>query len=93
MTATTRRSVRCAIYTRVSTELASIRTSTHLMPNMMRRRPISAVRPMPVGPWFATDMTMAVSRADPPTAPALQQLLDDIRADRINSLSSIRSIG
>jgi hypothetical protein len=36
-------------------------------PNMMRRRPISAVRPMPVGHWFVRDMTMAASRADPPT--------------------------
>ena len=38
----------CAIYTRVSTESASIRTSTRSMPSTMRRRPISEARPMQV---------------------------------------------
>ena len=57
MRAAARRSVRCAIYTRVSTRnQASIKTSTRSMPNMMQRRLISAVRPMPVGHWFAPDM-------------------------------------
>jgi site-specific DNA recombinase len=63
-----RRSIRCAIYTRVSTEAGLDQEFNSLDAQYDAAQPISAVRLMPVGHWFAPDMTMAVSRADPPTA-------------------------
>ena len=42
--------VRCAIYTRVSTDMGLIRSSTRWTPSMMQPRPISRARPMPAGP-------------------------------------------
>jgi hypothetical protein len=67
VTVTAKRSARCAIYTRVSTE-SGLDQDFNSLPNMMQRRPISAARPMLVGHWFAPDMTMAAFPADPPTA-------------------------
>src|SRR5262249_19874720 len=46
---------------------ALIRTSTRWMPNMMRHRPISAVRPMPAGRSSARAMMMAVFPVAQPT--------------------------
>ena len=41
--------VRCAIYTRVSTDQGSIKTSTRSTPSMKPHRPISAAKPTPAG--------------------------------------------
>ena len=49
MTSGSKAAVRCAIYTRVSTDPDSIKTSTRLMPSMMQRRPMSAAKLMPTG--------------------------------------------
>ncbi len=46
----TAKSVRCAIYTRVSTDQGLSRTSTLSTPNAMLRRPTSEAKPMPRGP-------------------------------------------
>ena len=50
MKAPTVKSVRCAIYTRVSTDHGLDQEFNSLMRNMMRPRPISKARPTPAGP-------------------------------------------
>jgi Resolvase, N terminal domain len=52
------------------------------MPSMRQPRPISAARPMTVGPCCVPGMTTAAIPADRPTA--LQRLLEDIRAGKID---------
>src|ERR1700730_1695018 len=52
MKTTSAKPVRCAIYTRVSTEQGSSRTSTHSTPSMMPLWPTSAAKPTPGGPYF-----------------------------------------
>ena len=71
---------------------ASIRTSTRSMPNMMRHKPISAVRPMPVGHWFVLDMTTAAFPADQPTALPCSSSSLTFEPTGSMSLSSIKSI-
>ena len=44
------RPIRCAIYTRVSTDHGLDQEFNSLVPSMMLRQPISRVRPMPAGP-------------------------------------------
>src|SRR5262249_18930160 len=71
---------------------ASIRTSTRWTPNMMQRRPISAVRLMPAGRSSAHVTTMAVSRAAQPTALPCSGCWPTSKLTRSMSLLSIKSI-
>jgi hypothetical protein len=61
---TTRRSLRSAIYTRVSTDQGLDRTSTPSMPNERLQRPTSKARRMRAGDWFGIITTTAASLAD-----------------------------
>jgi hypothetical protein len=68
MMAAARRSVRCAIYTRVSTESGLDQDFNSLDAQYDAAQAYIRSQAMPGGHWFVLDMTMAVSRADPPTA-------------------------
>ena len=92
MTTATRRNVRCAIYTRVSTETGLDQDSNSLDAQYDAAQ--AYIRSQAHAGW-----TLVRTRYDDggfsggsTDRPALQQLLDDIRAHRINVISSTRSI-
>lgn len=58
--------VRCAIYTRVSTDQGLDQDSIHWTPSVTHHKPIFEVRPTPVGPKSERDMTMAIIPAATP---------------------------
>ena len=57
------RVVRCAIYTRVSTDQELEQTSTRSTPSMKRHRPISGAKRTPVGRCYEPNTTTAASPA------------------------------
>jgi hypothetical protein len=62
------RVVRCAIYTRVSTEFGLDQEFNSLDAQYMRPKPIFEARRMQAGRWSRRDMMMAASLADRPIA-------------------------
>ena len=62
------KSVRCAIYTRKSTDQGLDRTSIRLMPSMMPRKPISAAKLTRAGRCYGPNTMTAASPAAIPTA-------------------------
>ena len=83
--------VRCAIYTRVSTDHGLDQELTRWMPSMMLRQPISRVRPMPAGPWSGPVMMTAGIPAGPPTAPTFRSCWMIFAPGRSTSSSSTKS--
>ncbi len=62
------KTIRCAIYTRVSSDAGLEQDFNSLDAQHEPHRPISKVRPMPAGPRSAPAMTMADIPGDQPSA-------------------------
>jgi hypothetical protein len=92
MTAAARRLVRCAIYTRVSTETGLDQDFNSLDAQRDAAQAYIRSQAMPVGHWFAPDMTMVVSRADRPTAPPYSSSSMTFEPTGSMLLSSTKSI-
>ena len=78
------RAVRCAIYTRVSTENGLDQEFNSLDAQYEASRPISKARPMPVGCMVKTRYDDGGFSGGSTDRPALQSLLEDIRARKID---------
>ena len=76
--------MRCAIYTRVSTDQGWNRTSIPWMPSMMPLSPISEAKPTPAGRWFDPSMTMAGSPVATRTALPCSGCWEDVRSGKID---------
>ena len=66
------------------------RTSTHSMPSMMPRKPISEARRMPDGTCCEPNMTTAGSRRQDTERPALQRLLEDVQAGKVDVIVGLQ---